>query len=181
MQNNVPWENQYTPAGFFVRFFAYTIDRVIVGAGLLFVRMFYAGIAAVISETPICGNVLFHFTVRDMILYLFGVIYVLLMTYYTGTTLGKRLMNLHVLPADPSKKVSFMDILFRETIGRFLSSVILQIGYLMIGADKEKRGLHDILSDTRVVYARKVKVIPVYPQYVPMPPTNNNDVNNEIR
>ena len=35
----------------------------------------------------------------------------------------------------------------------------------MAGVDKEKRGLHDFLCDTRVIYAKKIKVIPVYPRY----------------
>ncbi|MDL2249359.1 RDD family protein [Lachnospiraceae bacterium OttesenSCG-928-J05] len=192
MPSNLPKGNEYTPAGFFVRFFAYLIDHLIVGFGLLFVRMFYAGIAALIADTPISGNVLFNFTLKDIVLYLFGALYFVLMTYYTGTTLGKKLMNLQVISAEKGKKPSFMDILFRETIGRFLSSVILYIGYFMIGVDKEKKGLHDTLSDTRVVYARKVKVIPVYPQYAaappvppappvaPMPPTNNNEIKKEL-
>ena len=54
----------------------------------------------------------------------------------------------------------------------------------MAGVDREKRGLHDMLCDTRVVYAKKMKVLPVYqapvncppPQgyYGPIPPRNNN-------
>ena len=50
------------------------------------------------------------------------------------------------------------------------------IGYIIAGVDREKRGLHDILCDTRVIYAKKIKVIPVYPRYQmpPVPPQNMN-------
>jgi len=32
-----------------------------------------------------------------------------------------------------------------------LSAIILFIGFIMAGFDREKRGLHDILVDTRVI------------------------------
>ena len=46
----------------------------------------------------------------------------------------------------------FIDALYRETVGRFLSG-ILCIGYLLTLADRDNRALHDRLCDTRVVYA----------------------------
>lgn len=72
------------------------------------------------------------------------------MTYYYGTTLGKKLFNLKVVSTDGSE-LTFINVLYRETIGKYLSSIIF-IGYLMISIDSEKRGLHDRLCDTRVVY-----------------------------
>ena len=42
--------------------------------------------------------------------------------------------------------------MFRETFGRFLSEIIIYIGYIIAGADRQKRGLHDLLSDTCVIY-----------------------------
>jgi uncharacterized RDD family membrane protein YckC len=35
--------------------------------------------------------------------------------------------------------------------GKILSGLILAIGYIIIGFDAEKRGLHDMICDTRVV------------------------------
>lgn len=54
--------------------------------------------------------------------------------------------------------MTFFEVTFRETVGRFLSALILSIGYIMIAIDKKKRGLHDILSDTNVVYYHEKKV-----------------------
>ena len=54
--------------------------------------------------------------------------------------------------------MTFFEVVFRETVGRFLSALILSIGYIMIAVDKQKRGLHDILSDTNVVYYHEKKV-----------------------
>ena len=157
-------------AGFWVRLAAYVIDSIIVFFGLLFVRLFLSGIMSVLSDTWIGGNILFHYTLKDILLYGFQVLYVILCTYLTGTTLGKRAMNLRVVSAD-GQKLTILNVVYRETIGRFLCSLSVGIGYIIAGVDREKRGLHDILCDTRVIYAKRVKVIPVYPRYQapPMP------------
>lgn len=157
-------------AGFWVRLAAYVIDSIIVFFGLLFVRLFLSGIMSVLSDTWIGGNILFHYTLKDILLYGFQVLYFILCTYLTGTTLGKRAMNLRVVSAD-GQKLTILNVVYRETIGRFLCSLSVGIGYTIAGVDREKRGLHDILCDTRVIYAKRVKVIPVYPRYQapPMP------------
>ena len=157
-------------AGFWVRLAAYVIDSIIVFFGLLFVRLFLSGIMSVLSDTWIGGNILFHYTLKDILLYGFQVLYFILCTYLTGTTLGKRAMNLRVVSAD-GQKLTILNVVYRETIGRLLCSLSVGIGYIIAGVDREKRGLHDILCDTRVIYAKRVKVIPVYPRYQapPMP------------
>ena len=157
-------------AGFWVRLAAYVIDSIIVFFGLLFVRLFLSGIMSALSDTWIGGNILFHYTLKDILLYGFQVLYFILCTYLTGTTLGKRAMNLRVVSAD-GQKLTILNVVYRETIGRFLCSLSVGIGYIIAGVDREKRGLHDILCDTRVIYAKRVKVIPVYPRYQapPMP------------
>ena len=152
-------------AGFWVRLAAYAIDSVIVFFGLLVVRLFLAGVLSVLSGTWLGGNILFHYTLKDILLYVFQVLYFILCTWLTGTTLGKRAMNLRVISACPGEPLGLLDVVYRETIGRFLCSLSVGIGYIMAGVDKEKRGLHDFLCDTRVIYAKKIKVIPVYPRY----------------
>ena len=119
----------------------------------------------VLSGTWLGGNILFYYTLKDILLYVFQVLYFILCTWLTGTTLGKRAMNLRVISACPEEPLGLLDVVYRETIGRFLCSLSVGIGYIMAGVDKEKRGLHDFLCDTRVIYAKKIKVIPVYPRY----------------
>ena len=131
---------------------------------------------SVLSGTWLGGNILFHYTLKDIVLYIFQVLYFILCTYLTGTTLGKRAMNLRVVSAEDGQGLTLLDVVYRETIGRFLCSLFVGIGYIIAGVDREKRGLHDILCDTRVIYAKKIKVIPVYPRYQmpPVPPQNMN-------
>lgn len=149
-------------AGFWVRLAAYTIDSFIVFAGLLIVRLFLLGMSSLTEGTPLGGNILFHYTLKDILLYGVQVFYFILCTYHAGTTPGKRVMNLRVVSAVEEEKLSFFNVLYRETVGRFLSGLVLCIGYILIGIDKEKRGLHDMLCDTRVIYGRRIKVYPVY-------------------
>lgn len=159
MQNSYSNDNY---AGFWVRLAAYVIDSIIVAVVLLVVRLIWIGIGAIISGTILDGNVLFHYSLKDIVLYIFKVMYFALLTWCTGTTIGKRLMNLRVVPADRNEKLSFVDVLYRETVGRFLCGISIWIGYIIVGIDKEKRGFHDMLCDTRVVYEKKVKMYPEY-------------------
>ncbi len=173
MQNNYdsPKSNvDVTYAGFWVRLAAYLIDSVIVFFMLLVVRMAMSGVSSLLYGTVLGGNILFHYTLKDIVLYLGEALYFILCTRYTGTTPGKRAMNLRVISVDESGELDLLTVVYRETVGRFLCGISICIGYLIIGLDREKRGFHDMLCDTRVVYGKKVKVYPVYP-YVPAPPT----------
>ena len=174
MQNN--YANRGRPelefAGFWVRLAAYLIDLGIVWIGLLFVNL-VIGIMSFAGGGLFRTRWLFQYTVKDTILYLLQVAYFILLTYYTETTPGKRLMNLRVVPADGNRKLTFVSILYRETVGRFLCGLSIGIGYIMAGVDREKRGLHDMICDTRVVYGKRIKVVPKYQAmaaYPPIPP-----------
>lgn len=161
---------EVTYAGFWVRLLAYLIDSAIVFAVLLIARLILSGVMGALEDTFLGGNILFQYTLKDIVLYVLEAAYFILFTYYTGTTLGKRLLNLRVVRADGQEKLSFLSVVYRETVGRFLSGVICALGYLLIVVDKEKRGLHDILSDTRVIYAKTVKVYEKTVQYTePVP------------
>ena len=170
-------------AGFWVRLAAYCIDCAIVWVGLLFVNL-VIGILSVAGSGVFRTEILFQYTAKDILLYVLQVLYFVLLTHGTGTTPGKRLLNLYVVNADGSQKLELLNVIYRETVGRFLCGLSIGVGYIMAGVDREKRGLHDMLCDTRVVYAKKMKVLPVYqapvncppPQgyYGPIPPRNNN-------
>lgn len=170
-------------AGFWVRLAAYCIDCAIVWVGLLFVNL-VIGILSAAGSGVFRTEILFQYTAKDILLYVLQVLYFVLLTHGTGTTPGKRLLNLYVVNADGSQKLELLNVIYRETVGRFLCGLSIGVGYIMAGVDREKRGLHDMLCDTRVVYAKKMKVLPVYqapancppPQgyYGPIPPRNNN-------
>ena len=154
-------------AGFFVRLSAYIIDCIIVGIALLVIRIPKIIIYMMNPEIFFVKPILFKFSIFDIVIYLLGLTYFVLMTYYYGGTLGKKLFKLKVCKAT-DEKLSLFTVIYRESIGRYLSGLILFIGYIMIGIDSKKRALHDILSDTLVVY--NIEII-----YV-----SNNDDNKEL-
>lgn len=134
-------------AGFGPRAAAFVIDRLLLVLALLFVR-----IPALFSGSGM--TVLFRFTAVDVYSYVLVSVYFILFTHFTGSTLGKKVMGLHVEKED-GEKPSLVDVIYRETIGRYLSG-ILCLGYLMVLADGRNRAFHDYICDTRVVYDEKV-------------------------
>lgn len=170
MQNSRP-----IYAGFFVRFFAYLVDVVLVGAVLLGYKFTMWTLSLSSPDNFLVRNLLFEYSLADIISYGCIALYFILMTHYAGATLGKKLFHLRVISVDGSR-LTWTNVIYRETIGRFLSEVILFIGYFMIAVDEEKKGFHDILCDTRVVYMHPQKKY-----YVPLQPVRQMPPMNQMR
>jgi uncharacterized RDD family membrane protein YckC len=69
---------------------------------------------------------------------------------YCGQTPGKMAVRVKVIRTDGTD-VGYVRALLREVVGKFLSKLILGIGYLMVAFDSRKQGLHDKIADTYVV------------------------------
>ena len=139
-------------AGFSVRALAYIIDCLIIlviqgilSLILLIINIF--GIGSFLYEP-----VLFKYSAWSIILYIVSAVYFTFTTYSSGATLGKSLLKLKVVSTE-DKPLNFIDILYRETIGRYLSSIFF-VGYLMIAGSKDNAALHDKLCKTRVIYTK---------------------------
>ena len=134
-------------AGFYPRLCAYALDKLMLGFALLFVRL------PLLFAADAGKAVLFRFTVRDVVSAVLTALYFVLFTLRKGATPGKMAMGLRVVNADGSS-CAWQTVLFRETVGRYLSG-LLCLGYLLILGDDEHRALHDRISDTRVVWKSK--------------------------
>ncbi len=66
-------------------------------------------------------------------------------------TIGKIFVGLKVTSSD-GKKPTIGRLVLRETFGKFLSLIVLFIGYIMVAFTEKKQGLHDKLADTVVIY-----------------------------
>ena len=66
-----------------------------------------------------------------------------------GATPGKMVVGLKVVRPDGSPLA--LGRAFGRYFAKMLSSLILGIGYIMVAFDNEKRGLHDMICDTRVM------------------------------
>lgn len=147
-------DNEAIRAGFGVRAAAFVIDRALLVIALGLVR-FPVLIAALFGAGRLTArDFLFDYSALDVACWLLSAAYFVLMTYFTGATLGKKVMHIHVESGE-GEALRFIDVLYRETVGRFLSG-IMYIGYIMALADREKRAFHDWLCGTCVVYDEKL-------------------------
>ncbi len=143
-------DNELTRAGFGPRAAAYIIDRALLFIALCVVRLPFFIAALFGADGLTAKNFIFDHSVLDVVCWLLVSAYFVLLTWFGGATLGKMVMRLRVMRADGGD-MRFIDVLYRETVGRFLSG-ILCLGYLMVLADKEDRAFHDWLCGTCVVY-----------------------------
>lgn len=140
-------------AGFFVRLIAYAIDSMIAALIVGIVKLPFSIVSG--RGGFLNANFLFHYSLLDVFTYVGIAAYFVLLTYFAHSTPGKMLFRLQVVTKDG--EWTFINVLYRETVGRFLSS-ILCIGYLAVLVTKQKQGFHDMLCDTYVVYANMMAV-----------------------
>lgn len=132
-------------AGFWMRFWAYIIDVLIVFGinGLLLspLKFFNEGLPIELSL----------WTVNGLLAALIYYAYFLIMTKLFHQTAGKMIMGLKVISEQGT--LSWKDLFFREIVGRFIYNVffILKLLYLVVAFSKEKQGLHDMIGNTRVI------------------------------
>lgn len=143
------------PAGFWRRFLATLIDGMFVSFVVFPVTMLvnFAGMLALgpAPEQTVAlalGLTVFNFFFQMA----FTLFYAGWFLSRKGATPGKMALKLRVYQADTSVNLSFWSAGWRETIGKLLSSLTLFIGFIMAGVRKDKRALHDLLFDSRVVH-----------------------------
>lgn len=137
-------EQKLEYAGFWIRVVAYIIDSIVlsvvlgvIGFGLI------GGAVAMESFGLIIGVYLFYFVV--------------VFAYFTvmesssrQATLGKMAVGIKV-GNEQGQRISPANALGRVA-SKILSGLILYIGYIMVGFDTRKQGLHDKLANTVVYY-----------------------------
>ncbi|MBQ4530371.1 MAG: RDD family protein [Lachnospiraceae bacterium] len=138
------------PAGFFIRLAAYLIDACITGCiiGMINLPLWFVKMG--MSDSAIFQNILFEYDIFDILNFCLMSAYFVIMTYISGRTVGKQLLKIQVV-SETGKDLSFGQVFFREVIGKYLSS-ILYIGYILVGIQDSKKGIHDMIADTKVVY-----------------------------
>jgi len=148
-QENATDNNQFyfvRYAGFWMRFWAYLLDLVVVGSVVRLIKPVFR-----ILDIPLTDSNMFApvSIVSALIFYL----YFVLMTKYFNQTLGKMVFGLKVVDLK-NNQLTWGTILFREWIGRFISATII-VGYLIVAFLPKKQGLHDLFTDTSVIHAER--------------------------
>jgi uncharacterized RDD family membrane protein YckC len=139
-----------SPAGFWVRVVAALVDGfLVVLVQGLFVLLLGGAIFLLTGSIDADENTLIAgvVTLAGMLV---GAGYYVFFTGYCGQTPGKMAIRVKVVRSDGSN-IGYGRALLREIPGKFLSSILFGIGYLMVALDPQKQGLHDKIADTLVV------------------------------
>ena len=140
--------------GFWIRFVAVLIDGIIllVANGIAGFFLGLSGTAPAPVNPADIGAALSRVGLLWMVSVAIGCTYE---TWFIGNmaaTPGKMALGLKIVRPDGSA------VSYGRAAGRYfskiLSTVILMIGYIMAGFDAQKRALHDMIADTRVVRSR---------------------------
>jgi predicted Zn finger-like uncharacterized protein len=140
--------NEQSYAGFWIRVLAYMIDSILlvtVQTALSLLINMTIGMLGIATEGDPAINT---------IIWLFGAVlsisYAVFFTGYCGQTPGKMALRIKVIRTD-GNPVNYGRAALREVLGKFISSILLGIGYLMVAFDNRKQGLHDKIADTYVI------------------------------
>ena len=133
----------YSPAGFWVRSLAYIIDVLILSFASIVIVMVLVG-------DPTTG--ILESTSFNNLLVLLTLVYDTVLIAICATTGGKHQFRLLVVRKDGSRIGPGRALVRALATG--LSAFILGLGFLMVAFRKDKRGLHDLICDTKVIRRR---------------------------
>ena len=129
--------------GFWIRVVAYIIDAILLGIasgilGLVTGISLYAG-----------GFAHFNFFANGASLIIGWLYFALMESSVRGATVGKMAVGLRVV-TDQGQRLDFGHATGRY-LAKFISAIILCIGFIMVAFTDRKRGLHDIIAGTLVI------------------------------
>lgn len=139
-------ESDSVYAGFWVRFWAYLLDLLIIASlnriiVYPIVKVFDLPESSFFSVQAIATSLIF-FT------------YFVLMTKFFNQTLGKMVLGIKVTSFH-GMNLSWGTVIFREIIGRFISKSLFGLVYVWVAFSPTKQGVHDFFADTWVIHTKK--------------------------
>lgn len=139
-------------AGFWIRLVAVFIDALIVGFASVAVQAVLLPGLRSTSAPTVSGAAVAAIGLAYLVGMAIAATYEAVFVNKLGATPGKMIVGLRVVRPDGGP------ISLGRSFGRYfakmLSTIILFIGYIMVAFDREKRGLHDMIVDTRVIRKR---------------------------
>jgi len=133
-------------AGFWLRCAGWGIDTLIVMTIQLSVGAVLGIVAGQLSE----GGEIALMLLTTLLNALIAITYYVTFTGYGGQTPGKMALRMQVIRTDGSE-MNYGTAAMREVLGKFVSGILLGIGYLMVAFDANKQGLHDKIANTYVI------------------------------
>ncbi len=120
--------------GFWIRVGAAIIDMLILGA-------LGAILAAITSGQS------------GKVQWFINILYYVLFTGLRGQTPGKMLVGIQVVTSN-GEAPGIARAALREVLGKFISTIVILLGYIWVAFDPEKRAWHDKLAGTYVIKKR---------------------------
>ena len=143
------------PAGFWIRFAAYSVDSFIVSLPVLlatgvwaFSLMEQGAMASLREVTP---SVFLLPVIGGISSLVLSIVYPVYFWALRGATPGKQIFGLKVVTMSGETPLGWRRAMLR-VVGYTINSFVLGIGFLLIAVSEDKRGLHDRLADTCVVW-----------------------------
>jgi len=133
-----------TRAGLVRRWFATVLDGAI--GGVLYMIIFLAA-AGSGSSGQGSGSVVA--LIGGILLLAYGVWYLVLLS--KGATPGKKILGIVVVESQQGQSAGFGRMLLREIIGKWVSSLVIGLGYFWAIWDKDSQAWHDKIAGTVVV------------------------------
>lgn len=137
-------------AGFWRRFLATIIDGIILGILYGIISKIFVSNVVVSPESgnfiDLSGNLL---TINLITAIIFLIYYSAFESSRLQATPGKRVLSLVVTKAD-GQPISFFQALVRNFC-KYISAIILFIGFLMAAFTAKKQALHDLIAGTLVL------------------------------
>ena len=149
-------------AGFWIRAAAYIIDSIVQSVVIFVVSLIIGAIVGFAAGAA--GNAQSAASLAGGLAIVAELVIVLTYQaiFVSGSwqaTPGKRLCGIHIIRVDGRK------IGVGLALGRYLaylvSALTLYIGFMMAGWTNQKKALHDIICDTRVIYGRAEDAVPI--------------------
>ncbi|HEY40722.1 MAG TPA: RDD family protein [Dehalococcoidia bacterium] len=141
------------PAGFWIRFVAYLIDRLFLGIIGFVIALI---VATFLVDTSVNGTLEFEFTIGpEFMWWTIAMIVALEIVYFTvavgawGKTIGKAMLSVKVVRSD-GDRVSYGRSLARCLVYLIQLELIMGLPFIIIAFNPEKQGIHDMICDTRV-------------------------------
>ncbi len=157
--------NKIRYAGFWIRFIASLVDTFILALPIGIVVYFLSdgnwfdfsvyqqNLQMAMSGNTHALDTQPHTSIKWELLFEFLVLIVTIIFWkrFRGTTPGKKFVHIKIVDAKTFQDIDNKQAITRS-IGYIASSIIFFIGFFMIAFKKDKKGLHDLLASTVVIY-----------------------------
>jgi uncharacterized RDD family membrane protein YckC len=137
----------YRFAGFWMRFWAYLLDLLVVSSLTSII------ITPILNISGLRGVQLTFFSIEIILIAIVTLLYFILLTKKWGQTIGKRVFGIKVVSKN-SQQLTWSALIFREVVGRYIlqAFTLSYTLYVIVAFQRKKQGLHDMIGDTYVVH-----------------------------